>query len=423
MLAALVFSWCYNLFLHPLRNYPGPRLWAVSGIPYARTFLRGHMHEKMLELHQIYGPVIRVEPNKLVYHDAGAIDHIWSRRRPQDSRPALINALNPNNILCGPPDKHMRHRRALMPGFSRQAKLAREGVIQQYAAMLVAKLHGQSASQLPINISKWIHRAQGDMVSQLTYGENLGCLHSDSESPLLAALLDWDVLTAYGVVVLSFLPTRLLTTLVSLVPSGLESGMLSELTRLSKERTVERMGSAPSDHADFVSSVWKDDGVATDDDNRKDGSLDARTPRFVPLTLDEVHSNIKIFTVGALGTMTHLLTATAFYLAINPKQQARLADELRLAFAAEEHINLEAVMDLPYLNAVIQEAMRLRPPTPMLFPREVAAGGDSILGRHIPAGVSAPILVLHEVLSDFFNNNLIIPDCRRSVVCCSLQGL
>lgn len=357
------------------------------------------MHVKVLELHKRYGPVIRVEPNKLLYHHAEAVGHIWSRRRPQDSRPALINALNPNNILCGPPDKHMRHRRALLPGFSKQAKLAREGIIQQYAGLLLAKLREHSAPLQPVNISTWIHRAQGDMVSELTYGENLGCLQSDSQSPLLAALLDWDVLTAYGVAILSFLPTKLLSFMVSLTPSGLESGMLSELTRLSRARTLERMGSASTEHTDFVSSIWKDDEFGKDDAEPRDDSLYGPAARYTPLTLEEIYSNIKIFTVGALGTMTHLLTATTFYLATNPEKMARLAGELRTAFAVEDDINLDGVMVLPYLNAVIHESMRMRPPTPMLFPREVAAGGDSVLDRFIPAGVSAilhPVSRIHE---------------------------
>lgn len=385
---ALACSWCYNIFLHPLRNYPGPKLWAASGIPYAQNFVRGQMHVKVLELHKRYGPVIRVEPNKLLYHDIEAVGHIWNRRRPQDSRPALINALNPNNILCGPPDKHTRYRRALLPGFSRQAKLARDGIIQQYAGLLLAKLKEHSAGLQPINITTWIHKAQGDMVSELTYGENLGCLQSDSESPLLAVLLDWDVLTAYAVAILSFLPTKLLSFMVSLAPSGLEGGMLSELTRLSRARTLERMDSAPTEHTDFVSSIWKDDEFGKDDTEPRDDTLSEPAARYAPLTREEIYSNIKIFTVGALGTMTHLLTATTFYLATNPEKLTRLANELRTAFAGEDDINLDEIMALPYLNAVILESMRMRPPTPMLFPREVATGGDSVLGRFIPEGVS-----------------------------------
>ena len=250
-------------------------------------------------------------------------------------------------------------------------------------------------------------------MSELTYGENFGCLQSDSESPLLAALLDWDVLTAYGVAILSFLPTKLLSLMVSLAPSGLESGMLSELTRLSKERTLERMDSAPTEYTDFVSSIWKDDEVDKNEAEPRDNGSSGLATHYTPLTNEEIHSNVKIFTVGALGTMTHLLAATIFYLATNPKSMARLASEIRTTFTAEDDIDLDVVMTAPYLNAVIHESMRMRPPTPMLFPREIAVGGASALDSFIPEGVSQ---ILHLVPSIYRASRLIAMILSQTVV-------
>lgn len=45
-----------------------------------------------------------------------------------------------------------------------------------------------------------------------------------------------------------------------------------------------------------------------------------------------------------------------------------------------------ALEDLPYLDAVVKEALRLAPPIPMSFPRYVPKGGCMIDGYHIPEG-------------------------------------
>lgn len=55
----------YNLLLNPLRQYPGPRLWAISRLPWTYYSLRGQFVWKILELHQRYGPIVRIAPDEL----------------------------------------------------------------------------------------------------------------------------------------------------------------------------------------------------------------------------------------------------------------------------------------------------------------------------------------------------------------------
>lgn len=53
---------------------------------------------------------------------------------------------------------------------------------------------------------------------------------------------------------------------------------------------------------------------------------------------------------------------------------------------------------LNYLKAVIDEAMRLFPAAPGTQPRIISPGGDVILGRYIPAGVSDVISFMWYVM-------------------------
>lgn len=53
----------YNLLLHPLRRFPGPRLWAAFRLPYVRSLGRGDLVQRTHAFHEQYGPVVRLVPN------------------------------------------------------------------------------------------------------------------------------------------------------------------------------------------------------------------------------------------------------------------------------------------------------------------------------------------------------------------------
>jgi cytochrome P450 len=69
--------------------------------------------------------------------------------------------------------------------------------------------------------------------------------------------------------------------------------------------------------------------------------------------------------------------------------------------------NPDAKLDeLPYLDAVIKEGLRLFPPIPMSLPRYVPEGGRSISGYDIPGGsiVSCQAFSMHRLDESLFPN-------------------
>lgn len=57
----------YNLYFHPLRNFPGPRLYAALRLPYTVNILNGNPHFVIADLHEKYGPVVRIAPDELAF--------------------------------------------------------------------------------------------------------------------------------------------------------------------------------------------------------------------------------------------------------------------------------------------------------------------------------------------------------------------
>jgi hypothetical protein len=75
----------YSVFLSPLSKYPGPRLWAMTTIPYDIYLFRGMLPFKVADLHEKYGPVIRIGPNELSYITEDSWNDIYGKvpRKPQ----------------------------------------------------------------------------------------------------------------------------------------------------------------------------------------------------------------------------------------------------------------------------------------------------------------------------------------------------
>lgn len=57
----------YNLFLHPLRSYPGPWYARASVVPYTYWLATGELTSVARKIHEKYGDSVRLSPNKLSF--------------------------------------------------------------------------------------------------------------------------------------------------------------------------------------------------------------------------------------------------------------------------------------------------------------------------------------------------------------------
>lgn len=82
------------------------------------------------------------------------------------------------------------------------------------------------------------------------------------------------------------------------------------------------------------------------------------------------------------------VSAALFYLLHSPESMSKLKDEIRSSFATLDEVHGPKMNQLPYLQAVLDEALRLAPSVLSAFPREVLRGGINVDGQHIPAGTT-----------------------------------
>lgn len=89
-------------------------------------------------------------------------------------------------------------------------------------------------------------------------------------------------------------------------------------------------------------------------------------------------------------------------LSLHPKVQSKLRIELLTSVPLDAKDRTFAMIDsLPYLNAVIMECLRLVDTISSYQTRVVPPGGCVISGYFLPAGVSAPILLILAIYYDF----------------------
>lgn len=95
-----------------------------------------------------------------------------------------------------------------------------------------------------------------------------------------------------------------------------------------------------------------------------------------------------MLTTAGSETTASTLAATTYFLGTHPNVLAKLEAEVRSAFRSDEEINVNSVQNLPYMLAVLKEAMRVHPPVPISLSRVAPPQGAEIAGTHVPGGVS-----------------------------------
>lgn len=125
------------------------------------------------------------------------------------------------------------------------------------------------------------------------------------------------------------------------------------------------------------------------------------------LTLGEVVAQAQVLILAGSETSATALSGMTFYLLTNKESLGKLTREIRSAFAAESDITLFAAGKLPYLQAVLEESMRMYPPAPNAFLRLVPYPGEVICGKYVPGGTS---VALHHFASYRSSANFVEPD-------------
>lgn len=102
-------------------------------------------------------------------------------------------------------------------------------------------------------------------------------------------------------------------------------------------------------------------------------------------------NSFSITIAGSEGTATALAGAT-FLLLRHPHEYQRAVNEVRKECPSEADITSSRVLaNVPFIEAVLLETMRLYPPVSITMPRRVPEGGATIDGRFVTSGTTVGV--------------------------------
>ncbi|KAK4197369.1 putative cytochrome P450 E-class, group IV, partial [Triangularia verruculosa] len=351
----------YRLFLSPLSKFPGPKLAAATGWYQSyfelATWAKGHF--KIKELHDKYGPIIRINPWEISVNDAdfySVLNVSGSVRHTNiDVRQRAALGFGESHGFTEDHNLHKIRRKPLEPLFSRRAIDLAQDSIWSFAARVDELFDKAKKTGHVISINRAFAAYVDDAVSKACFGKSIGLLDDEDFSPLWHRMLhglgtQTPLLFNFSILplILRFVPVGIVARLH---PEGAAYAQLKGYTETIVDEALER--------------TKKQDPARLKEMSTTDRKL-IETIIFSDLP-DSQKTKSRLATeasvvlaAGGITTM-RMLTIATYYLLADPAKGKRVRDELAglMVGFPNQNPRWADLEKLPYLAACVKEALRL----------------------------------------------------------------
>ncbi|KAK4169714.1 cytochrome P450 [Cladorrhinum sp. PSN259] len=323
-------------------------------------------------------PVIRIAPNEVSFITPSSYRDIYGFRKGHevftkseaydaaaftDQARSIVNERDPA--------EHAKMRKMVAPAFAERTLREKWPLIQQVVDGLILKLKSlakEGGRKQPVDIGLFLSLTTFDISTSLSMGESFGAVQAGKLHPWQIFFSNGARAMGEGVAVRKF--PWLGKLLIALKPPAMMA-MIRELRKheqMCLEFVKKRLAS-PSERPDILNSILK----GAEQDGEKYGT-------------ESIAAQLSDVVIAGTETSALALSTANYYLMRNPEVLAKLHAEIRGTFQRNEDITVESTQKLEYLNAVLNEAMRLMAPVPWPPNRIVPPGGDTVDGHYLPAG-------------------------------------
>ncbi|KAF2142783.1 uncharacterized protein K452DRAFT_307701 [Aplosporella prunicola CBS 121167] len=374
---ATVGYFAYQYLSSPLRRIPGPLLAKFTEFQRLFDTYGGRVDLQHRRLHAQYGPVVRVGPNTVSLSDPECLKLVYSSR----TNFAKSDMYTINDVTQGKKtienmfgtrskDLHRKLRAPIQKYYKLSTVSKLEGQIDRSLNALCKALDERFVkTEKSFDISDWLLYYAWDVMAEVTFSEPI-------KGGFLQKGGDIDDLLYNSVEAISYFAVI---------------GQVPFLDKLLDKNPIHRVGPPTFQDAAnycFKRLVERRNSEETNDKGNYDYlGFYLQIQKKDPTVDDETVVSWMILNVLAGADTTNMtMVAITYYLLKHPKTLKKLQNELDAA-QLQLPATYSATSTLPYLGAVIKEALRIHPGVALMLERVVPEEGLALpSGDFLPGG-------------------------------------
>lgn len=342
-----------------------------------KSMVGGKLPHQIKSFHEFYGPIVRTAPDELSFTDPMAWRDIYIpnfvRPRELKDKPPGKNA---ENLISASEPDHARFRKILAPAFSDRAVHEQEPMITGHIDTLVQKIKqaikdDRSESGAVIDLLQWFNYAFFDIIGDFTWGSSFNCLEQAQEHPWIQVIAQFKFALIAG----SFKYYPPLDSILTAITPRSAMADLWMIWKTTEEKISHRLAKPANAKKDVMSHV-----IAANE-----------SPSSPHMTRDEIEINAMMLVIAGSESTTSVLLGIMNHLLRNRSNLDTLTQEVRTKCPTDHDITGTRLSQLPYLNAVFHEGLRICPTFPDGLRREIPHGGAAVAGQFLPAGTVVSI--------------------------------
>lgn len=392
----------YRLYLHPLSHFPGPKLAAATFLyeAYYDTVKApgGQFARHLVELHALYGPIIRCSPDEIHVQDSqwfdilvggpGHVRNKWERANRANGSPGSLASATQHDL-------HRMRRQALNPFFSKRTVNELEASIRGKTEKLCAKIAECAATGKVVELGTAFTAITLDVITEYCYDKCQNCLDEEDFAPRWKQLMQQlfestPVAKHFPIVAL---------TLASL-PRPIVKFLNPDFVPFFEAQDLIQDQAREIWMAEQQNSIAKPE--ADDEERPKTifhGILQSNLPKEEK-SMQRMADEAFVLIVAGGETTARVTTVTLAHLLQNPPLYHKLRSAIAPLMSGPELPPTRLLEEIPLMRAVVQEGIRIAAPVtsrPMLIaPNEELKYGEWVIPRGTPTSMTLQSVLFDE---------------------------